>query len=167
MADYSKKIGVIPVESDGGAAVEAQIAEADIFVTGPMSSGTRLVCQILEAGGFSVVHDSLHGIVNRPTAKVVIAVTREPSATHRSVERAFKPDERISTQDSIKGIAEFYPNALWISYDQLCVAPDATILVLAEWLAVDPWSMPVEIIRSQNSIPGGSKMYKEIARNVA
>lgn len=167
MTDYSQKIGVIPVESDGGTAVAHEIDQADIFVTGPMSSGTRVVCEVLEAGGFKVVHDSMHGIVNRPNAKVVVAVTREPAATKRSMKIAFRPEERISPHDSIKGIAEFYPHAHWISYDQLCFAPDATIGVLAEWLGVDPWSVPITFVRSPNSIPGGSGLKKAIARSVA
>lgn len=164
MTDYSRKIGVVPVESDGGAAVAYEIDQSDIFVTGPMSSGTRLVCELLEAGGFRVVHDSMHGIVSRPNAKIVVAVTREPAATERSMKLAFGIDERIPMSDSIKGIAEFYPHAHWISYDQLCFAPDATVAVLAEWLGVDAWPVPITFVRSSNSIPGGSGLNKEVAR---
>lgn len=159
-----QKIGVIPVETDGGVAVNMQISEADIFVTGPMSSGTRLVCRIMEAGGFKAVHDSLHGMVQRP-AKCVIVVVRNPVATKLSMEKTFKPDERISFEDSLKGAIDFYPQALWISYDQLCEAPDDTIKVIADWLGVDTWNMPEQIVKSPNSVAWRGVLKNQLARS--
>lgn len=125
------------------------------MVTGPMSSGTRLMHEIVLAGGFDVVHDGWHGTVPRP-AKRVIVMVRHPHDTRKSRDNAFPDAERIPREASLAGCVTFYPDALWLSYEQLCMAPEPTIALVASWLNVAPWPMPKPIIHSANSFYGGS-----------
>lgn len=121
-----------------------------ILVAGPQSSGNRLMCRILEAGGFSAHLDVRHGREYRRVERVV-AMYRERQATIDSIAKNFEPADRIDPDLSLRNIAVYYPDAHWVDYDSLCADPESTIGSLADWLGVEPWPMPEPIIISPNT----------------
>lgn len=133
---------------------DAFLTDSTILVTGPQSSGTRLMTRILSAGGVHAIIDGWHGTVVRRVNRVVVMV-RHPETTRRSRDAAFVEQDRIPRESSLAGCLTFYPDALWVSYEQLCAAPDATISVLAEWLGVPTWLMPEEIVPSIHHMSEG------------
>lgn len=138
-------------ETEGGRlAIEALIPPDAVMVTGPQGSGTRLMCRIIEAGGFAAWHDSRHGLARRPVDRVVV-MRRERTATLRSIEQNFLPPDHIDIDISLANCAEFYPDAAWVDYDMLCAMPDAIISGLARWLGVGSWLMPEPIVVSPNT----------------
>lgn len=140
---------VLPSDSPETRRTDATfITDETVLVTGPMSSGTRLMCRIINAGGTHAVLDVWHGTVVS-TAKMVVVMVRLPGATRRSRDAAFAEANRIPREASLAGCLTFYPDALWLSYEQLCAAPDQTIGILAEWLGKSPWAMPEEVVPHQ------------------
>lgn len=139
-----------PETEDARRGIEATIPPGAVMVTGPQSTGTRLMCRILEAGGFTAWHDSKHGLVPRPVERVV-AMEREIHATHASIYENFVPEDRIPIGMSLAGIRNSYPFAHRVNYDRLCLTPDWEIERLAAYLGVDPWPMPEPIIISHNT----------------
>lgn len=121
-----------------------------VLVTGPMSSGTRWLAEIVSASGVDVVHDGWHATIPRPADRVIVIV-RDPVATRQSRDRAFVDAERIPREASLAGCVTFYRDALWLTYEQLCAAPEATVAVIAAWLGRDPWPLPSEVRHSENS----------------
>lgn len=129
---------------------EQFIHPGTILVTGPQSSGNRLMCRILEAGGFVAYLDTRHGREYRRVDRVVV-MYRERRATLDSIAQNFVPADRIDPDLSLRNIAVFYPDAHWVDYDSLCADPDSTIASLASWLNVEPWQMPEPITVSVNT----------------
>lgn len=117
-----------------------------VLVTGPQSSGTRLVAHLLLDGGVDVWHDKTHGTKRVPADRVV-AVVRDAQCTVRSRQQSFpNASDHVARRDSLIGIARRYPDALWISYEQLCADPLGTIQVLAAWLGIEPWPLQRQVI---------------------
>ena len=117
-----------------------------VLVTGPQSSGTRLVAHLLLDGGVDVWHDKSHG--TKPVAADrVVAVVRDAWCTLQSQKQSFPiVSDRVPRSESLIGIADHHPDALWISYEQMCGDPDGTIRVIADWLGVQPWPLQREVI---------------------
>lgn len=115
-----------------------------ILVTGPQSSGTRLLCDILVDGGLEPYHDKSHGIKFLMATKVVV-ITRDPIATKESQDSLFLPNDQIDRTQSIMGALR-YTNAMWVIYEELCFNPDFVIATLASWLNIDPWPLTFEVI---------------------
>lgn len=114
------------------------------MVTGPQSSGTRLLADVLTAGEVQAWHDKSHGTIHRE-AELVTVIVRDAAATRASRDAAFEPGDRIDRADSLAGCAR-YPDAMWLTYEQICANPAATVRVLAGWLGVEPWPLPFAVV---------------------
>lgn len=126
------------------AAILASIPEDAVMVTGQQRSGTRLMCRILEAGGFAAWHDSRHGLRPRPVGRVVVMV-RDQADSLRSAVDAFDPRDVIDPDLSYRLCVARYPRAHFVSYERLCTKPDRVVLELAGWLGCGPWPLPEPI----------------------
>lgn len=120
-----------------------------MLVTGPQSSGTRLLCDVLVVGGLDVWHDKSHGTEPLEAERVVVIV-RDARATEASRDAAFAPADRIDRASSLAGAAR-YSGALWVTYEQLCDAPQATVGHLAAHLGREPWDIGELSFVNQNA----------------
>ena len=127
------------------AATSAALADA-VLVTGPQGCGNRLLCAVLEAGGFRAVLDSRHATVRYDAPRVVITA-RAPLDSLSSALRNFDLRDVIPPELSAANARRFYPDAHIVDYDELCAQPEPTLAALAGWLGVDPWPAPEPIHR--------------------
>lgn len=109
-----------------------------ILVTGPMSSGTRLLTRVLEGPGRDVRHDASHGTKDQ-AAEAVVCIVRDADATKASQIATWGEPIIIERNTSLMGIVMRYPHALWVTYEQLCAHPDEVISYLATRLGLEPW----------------------------
>lgn len=126
--------------------IEASLMPHMIMVTGPQGSGTRIMCAILEAGGLIPWHDARHGLLQRPAERVVI-MHRSRRDSEASRARNFVPEDWIDVDKVLLNCLEFYPEAHWISYDEMCDDTEIVLSRLAKWLEVEPWAPPEPIER--------------------
>jgi hypothetical protein len=118
-----------------------------IVVTGPPGSGTRLLCAVLESGGFEAFHDQGHGLHSlellAKSAKIV-AIRREKSMAEASV-FDYLGQQGLDGFPYDECVASIPSKALWVEYEELVESPEKVIFQLAEWLCVPPWSLPFEV----------------------
>lgn len=132
-------IGLCEEETESSRyATEIAITPETIGVVGPMGSGTRLMCRVLDAGGFHAIHDSLHGRYKRPFERVVLT-TRDHKACLRSMSTHIHPDDRICPIVSELYVNDWYHDSFLIKYEELIITPDLILQDLARWLGVEPW----------------------------
>lgn len=122
------------------------------MVVGPASSGTRLLTRILRRA-VPAWHDRSHGRVRHD--RRVVVIVRDPDATDRS--RAASWGDRLPTREqSVAWIAEKYPTAPVVRYEELVAAPDRAIARLAEWLGIDPWPAGEAIVDGNRKWQGAN-----------
>lgn len=121
-----------------------------------MSSGCRLLRQVLQAGGVNVLFDHSHGTEQLPESweqAPVIVIVRNATATRLSQEAAWAgwtaEQGFVPYFASIRGLTDRHQDAFWLTYEELCDSPDRIIGELADHLGLEPWPCPVAI-RNQN-----------------
>ena len=114
-----------------------------------MSSGNRLLRDIVQAAGIVTWVDTSHGTTDLQLAgdTKVLVVTRDAVATIHSWEAGWAghPDA-VDPRDSIMDIPIRYPTAMRVSYEDLCANPDRVIADIAAHLQVSPWECPLVLI---------------------
>lgn len=123
-----------------------------ITVVGAPSSGTRLVTRLLGAAGLAVTHDRSHGL--EPADGYIVLVTRDEQCRQASITERW-PDGLIRGRRRARGpledipltafptprqLAEIYPDAYPVSYDQLVTDPDTVISTIADDFGITPWA---------------------------
>jgi len=115
-----------------------------VLVTGPMSAGTRLLARIVaECPEVEVFHDKGHGTTTYTDQRATVIITRDPAITDRS--RAARHRAGIPRERSMASLPEDYPDALWVTYEDLVADPAIVIETIAKHLGVLPWPSAVEI----------------------
>lgn len=124
-----------------------------VIVVGRPSSGTRLVCRMIDAAHIAVRHDAWHGRKEWTSGRVLL-VTRDEEARAASVEARWPDgDKSPVTYPSMDEIRALYPDALEVAYEDIVAGKDAVIVELAAALGVEPWIFDEEIYDA-NAEPG-------------
>lgn len=113
-----------------------------------MSSGNRVLRDVIAASGIRCFLDRSHGTKDiQWRSAVVIVLRRDRTATDASREAAWAghPDY-VPYDASDAGIRHRYPHAPVVTYEALCAGPEATIEHLADLLGIDPWPAPVDLV---------------------
>ena len=119
-----------------------------VMVVGPMSSGVRLMRDILAVGGVVAWIDLSHGTQDLDwyypdgTLGRIVVMQRNWKAVQRSSDAAWDGyAERVTTAKSRTGIAQRYKEVgLHVKYEDLCDKTDLTINKIAHWLGITPWT---------------------------
>lgn len=125
-----------------------------IVVIGPVSAGNRLLTRILREIPDPTFHtklDASHG-QRRPMVRgdefTPIVIRRDPKVVDASRERRATEERRrrlVPREVSEAGIAEMYPDAFVVQYEDLVSDRDAVIAALAEHLGIEPWESTVDV----------------------
>lgn len=138
---------------------EQKQVQADLYVVGAPSSGTRLFARLMGESGLNVIHDHSHGHVDRPLLKVVcierdrdavvascLARTDSPVfvALTTQVEAEAFVDER---QARVRGM---YPTRPFASFEALVADRDTELNRIADALGLPHWQA-TEVVTDENS----------------
>lgn len=123
-----------------------------VCIVGPMSAGNRILRDVIEQSGLLTRVDTTHGTADIDVVDtLVLVVTRDPHAMRASYEFRWGGHEvAVPIDDSLQGIAQRYPEAARIPYEELCANPHGVIARVAELLDVAPWPCPL-VLANQNA----------------
>ena len=129
-----------------------------VLVTGPISSGTRLVYRLLDSSPhIDAVHDDTHGFIQewKESYEVLVIVSRERVATDSSRQRVNR--NRMSTISQMQIIDKLRGRipTLDVSYEDVCEDVQGTIDRIASGLGIDAWTFSEEVINQNNKWYGG------------
>jgi hypothetical protein len=112
-----------------------------------MSAGNRILRDVIEFSGVLTWVDTSHGTVETDTVETLVLVaTRDSESMRASFDFRWGDHERaIPIDESLQGIAQRYPDAERVAYEDLCADPDAVIARVAKLLQVRPWPCPLEL----------------------
>lgn len=120
-----------------------------VVLTGPMSSGCRVLRDLLTEGGIFVLFDYSHGSQPLPLnwdSYPVVIITRDEIPTRRSAHAAwYGSSSYVSYEDSIAGL-QGYRNAIRVNYEEMCNHIYRFIRRLASRLSVKPWNTSINFI---------------------
>lgn len=122
-----------------------------IHVVGPMSSGNRLLRDLIQQSGIATVVDTSHGTRDLDPPGPVVLIERDRAITMRSIDERWPAGEpeRVEYDDSIAGITarRYYSTCLTaVTYRQIVTDPADVIRRVAHALGVEPWRNDVHII---------------------
>lgn len=124
-----------------------------VMVVGPMSSGVRLMRNVLQANGIQAWIDLSHGTKDLDwhypdgTLGKVVVMHRNWKAIQASSD-AWWTDypQRIPWKASKREIPRRYKDiGLHVRYEDLCDKTETVIQHLATWLNIQPWTVDFEI----------------------
>ena len=129
-----------------------------VMVTGPMSSCNRILTRVLASGpDVRAFVDKSHGTKDQDTHyDLVVFITRNRQKTEESIPIRHLPERIIPIDDSLKGVAKRYPDALKVTYEELVHDADGVIAKVADELYVDPWPNKWKMFDA-NQIPPDKK----------
>lgn len=136
-----------------------------ILVTGPISSGTRLACRLLDASpDAEAVHDDAHGFIDEwlEPYEALVIITRDDLASNASRQRKNRQTMSTSAQLRIIDRLRGRVPTIDITYEELCADPPAMIARLAEFLNVEPWTFDEEIVSQNEKWYGGPEPAPEL-----
>jgi hypothetical protein len=118
-----------------------------VCIVGPMSAGNRILRDVIELSGLLTRVDTTHGTADIDVVDtLVLVVTRDPLAMRASYQLRWEGHEAaVPIDDSLRGIAERYPDAERVSYERLCARPDTVIRRVAALLEIPPWPCPLTL----------------------
>ena len=145
----------------------------DVIVTGPISSGTRMLTKVVQSWGVDAEHRSMPHwdyfwstmdpdfIANR-----YVVITRRPDISIRSAYKQghgnpalggvwAKYDHRLTLHElhqwwkSAMLRLSVLPNAYWTSYEAWVAAPQVQAYALSDWLGINETDLPFTI-RDEN-----------------
>lgn len=136
-----------------------------VLVTGPISSGTRLVYRLLDASpNINAVHDDTHGFIKdwKEPYEVLVIVRRDQVATDGSRQSVNR--NTMSTKSQMQIIDKLRDRipTLDISYENVCADKQGTINRIASVLGISPWSFDEEVINQNNKWYGGPSPLPQI-----
>lgn len=133
------------------------MAPQAVCVVGCMSSGNRLLRDVIEPCGLLTWVDISHGTTDVDVVDtLVLVIVRHEYAVRASFAARWAGHEvAVPIDDSLEGIAKRYPDAERVSYEALCADPDATIVRVAELLELAPWPCLVVVINRNAQWAGG------------
>lgn len=115
----------------------------DVLVSGPPSSGTRLVARLLAESGHTVRHDGTHGRQLLP-AGVVVTTSRQREPHVASLVARGMGDE-ATIDEAVERIAALYPDAPCVSYEALILDRDIELSRVARLLGWPDWVSTIEV----------------------
>lgn len=119
------------------------------FIVGPMSSGCRLIRNIVNSSPNIICWlDTSHGtksppvennlIIRKEAVPIVIQRDIHPTIASQKHHWTGKP-EYVLYENSVEGIQEKYSGALVVIYEELCNDHNREIVRIADYLGVSPW----------------------------
>jgi len=160
MAEQVSRLGVPPPWLDRAkAAAEQRNANADLFVVGAPSSGTRLFTRLMGESGLTVVHDHSHGHVDRPLLKVVCIERDRDAVVASCLARTDSPVfTAITTQAEAEAFVDErqarvrnkYPTRPFASFEALVADRDAELDRIADALGMPHWQA-TEVVTDENA----------------
>lgn len=160
MTDGVSMLGVRPPWLDRAVAeAEKRQSEADLYVVGAPSSGTRLFTRLMGESGLNVLHDHSHGHVDRPLLKVVCierdrdavvasCLARTDSPVFTSITTQAQAEEFVDERQA--RVRNKYPTRPFASFEALVADRDAELNRIADALGLPHWQA-TEVVTDENA----------------